>query len=175
MSPTTRERGADSPAVPEMTPAPCLGGALGELRDARAVARAAVVYFLWLMVEAHIQNGVGLDAEIVQAHTKQQACVAGVAGHFAAHAGPFAFFVRRVNDVLHEAQDGWVVWLVEIRDRFVHAVGCHRVLDQVVRADGEEVGLGGQLLGGLVVTIGSKRIDASIRTRLNSLSQAMKA
>lgn len=31
------------------------------------------------------------------------------------------------------------------------------------------------LLGGLVVTIGSERIDASIRTRLNSLSQAMKA
>ncbi|MEE4154927.1 MAG: F0F1 ATP synthase subunit delta [Erythrobacter sp.] len=32
-----------------------------------------------------------------------------------------------------------------------------------------------ELLGGLVVTIGSKRIDASIRTRLNSLAQAMKA
>lgn len=31
------------------------------------------------------------------------------------------------------------------------------------------------LLGGLVVTIGSKRIDGSIRTRLNSLEQAMKA
>ena len=31
------------------------------------------------------------------------------------------------------------------------------------------------LLGGLVVTIGSQRIDASIRTRLNSLAQAMKA
>ena len=31
------------------------------------------------------------------------------------------------------------------------------------------------LLGGLVVTIESKRIDGSIRTRLNSLSQAMKA
>ncbi|TIX51849.1 F0F1 ATP synthase subunit delta [Alteraurantiacibacter aquimixticola] len=31
------------------------------------------------------------------------------------------------------------------------------------------------LLGGLVVTIGSKRIDNSIRTRLNSLSQAMKS
>ncbi|GAM06476.1 MULTISPECIES: F0F1 ATP synthase subunit delta [Novosphingobium] len=30
------------------------------------------------------------------------------------------------------------------------------------------------LLGGLVVTIGSKRIDSSIRTRLNSLAQAMK-
>ncbi|MBV1918657.1 MAG: F0F1 ATP synthase subunit delta [Sphingomonadaceae bacterium] len=30
------------------------------------------------------------------------------------------------------------------------------------------------LLGGLVVTIGSKRIDSSIRTRLNALAQAMK-
>jgi len=30
------------------------------------------------------------------------------------------------------------------------------------------------LLGGRVVTIGSKRIDSSIRTRLNSLAQAMK-
>lgn len=32
-----------------------------------------------------------------------------------------------------------------------------------------------ELLGGLVVTIGSKRIDSSIRTRLNSLAQAMKS
>jgi F-type H+-transporting ATPase subunit delta len=31
------------------------------------------------------------------------------------------------------------------------------------------------LLGGLVVTVGSKRIDGSIRTRLNSLAQVMKA
>jgi F-type H+-transporting ATPase subunit delta len=30
------------------------------------------------------------------------------------------------------------------------------------------------LLGGLVVTVGSKRFDGSIRTRLNSLAQAMK-
>ena len=30
------------------------------------------------------------------------------------------------------------------------------------------------LLGGLVVTIGSRRLDTSIRTRLNSLAQAMK-
>ena len=30
------------------------------------------------------------------------------------------------------------------------------------------------LLGGLVVMVGSKRIDSSIRTRLNSLAQAMK-
>jgi F-type H+-transporting ATPase subunit delta len=31
-----------------------------------------------------------------------------------------------------------------------------------------------ELLGGLVVTIGSQRVDNSIRTRLNSLAQAMK-
>lgn len=31
-----------------------------------------------------------------------------------------------------------------------------------------------QLLGGLVVTIGSQRIDSSIRTRLNTLAHAMK-
>ncbi|MBO9517044.1 MAG: F0F1 ATP synthase subunit delta [Porphyrobacter sp.] len=31
-----------------------------------------------------------------------------------------------------------------------------------------------ELLGGLVVTIGSQRIDSSIRSRLNSLAQAMK-
>ena len=32
-----------------------------------------------------------------------------------------------------------------------------------------------EILGGLVVTIGSRRIDGSLRTRLNSLTQAMKA
>lgn len=32
-----------------------------------------------------------------------------------------------------------------------------------------------ELLGGLVITIGSKRIDGSIRTRLNSLAHAMKS
>ena len=31
-----------------------------------------------------------------------------------------------------------------------------------------------EILGGMVVTIGSRRIDSSIRTRLNSLAQAMK-
>jgi len=36
-------------------------------------------------------------------------------------------------------------------------------------------GIDPDLLGGLVVTLGSKRIDASIRTRLNTLAQAMKA
>ena len=32
-----------------------------------------------------------------------------------------------------------------------------------------------EILGGLIVKIGSQMIDSSIRTRLNSLAQAMKA
>ena len=32
-----------------------------------------------------------------------------------------------------------------------------------------------EILGGLVVRIGSQMIDSSIRTRLNSIAQAMKA
>ena len=38
-----------------------------------------------------------------------------------------------------------------------------------------EANIDPEILGGLVVTIGSRRIDGSIRTRLNSLTQAMKA
>jgi F-type H+-transporting ATPase subunit delta len=52
-------------------------------------------------------------------------------------------------------------------------------LEQKLRArEGRTVKLNAsvdpELLGGLVVTIGSRRIDNSIRTRLNSLAQAMK-
>ena len=37
-----------------------------------------------------------------------------------------------------------------------------------------DAGVDPEILGGLVVTIGSRRIDGSLRTRLNSLAQAMK-
>ncbi|MFV0643191.1 MAG: F0F1 ATP synthase subunit delta [Sphingomonadaceae bacterium] len=51
--------------------------------------------------------------------------------------------------------------------------------DKLTAREGRTVKIHSQvdpdLLGGLVVTIGSKRIDGSIRTRLNSLAQAMKA
>ena len=54
-----------------------------------------------------------------------------------------------------------------------------RLKDKLTAREGRTVMLTADvnpdLLGGLVVTIGSQRIDASIRTRLNSLSQAMKA
>ncbi|MGB7374041.1 F0F1 ATP synthase subunit delta [Pontixanthobacter sp.] len=50
--------------------------------------------------------------------------------------------------------------------------------DKLTASEGRTVKLSAdvdpELLGGLVVTIGSKRIDGSIRTRLNSLAHAMK-
>ncbi len=50
--------------------------------------------------------------------------------------------------------------------------------DKLTQREGRTVKLTAKtdpdLLGGLVVTIGSTRIDGSIRTRLNSLAQAMK-
>ncbi len=51
--------------------------------------------------------------------------------------------------------------------------------DKLTAREGRTVMLSAEvdpaLLGGLVVTIGSTRIDGSIRTRLNSLAQSMKA
>ena len=55
--------------------------------------------------------------------------------------------------------------LAALKDRLTAREGRTVKLDTRVDAD---------LLGGLVVTIGSKRIDGSIRTRLNSLAHAMK-
>jgi F-type H+-transporting ATPase subunit delta len=56
--------------------------------------------------------------------------------------------------------------LAALKDKLTARQGRTVMLSSTVDPD---------LLGGLVVTIGSQRIDASIRTRLNSLAQAMKA
>ncbi len=55
--------------------------------------------------------------------------------------------------------------LVTLKDKLTAREGRTVKLDSSVDPD---------LLGGLVVTIGSQRIDGSIRTRLNSLAHAMK-
>ena len=55
--------------------------------------------------------------------------------------------------------------LATLKDKLTAREGRTVKLDAKVDPD---------LLGGLVVTIGSKRIDGSIRTRLNSLAHAMK-
>ena len=62
----------------------------------------------------------------------------------------------------HALTDGQVE---QLRQKLEVREGCKVKVSTSVDPD---------LLGGLVVTIGSKRIDSSIRTRLNSLAQAMK-
>ena len=52
-----------------------------------------------------------------------------------------------VDRHLDKTQDGRVQRLIQIGDRLAHTVGSHRVLNQVVGADGEEVGIFGQLIG----------------------------
>lgn len=55
--------------------------------------------------------------------------------------------------------------LASLKDKLTAREGCTVKLQTSVDPD---------LLGGLVVTIGSKRIDGSIKTRLNTLANAMK-
>ena len=68
--------------------------------------------------------------------------------------------VKEARRILDE--DHW--GLEEVKDRIVEFIAVLS-LKPSVNPD---------LLGGLVVTIGSQRIDGSIRTRLNSLANAMK-
>ena len=44
-----------------------------------------------------------------------------------------------INGHLDQTQDGWVKRLVEVSDLFRHSVGSHRVLNQVIGTDREEV------------------------------------
>ncbi|MNI83284.1 hypothetical protein D3C73_1400740 [compost metagenome] len=44
-----------------------------------------------------------------------------------------------VDDPFHKPENRWIVGLVQIGDSLVHTVGCHRVLNQIVGPDTEEI------------------------------------
>ncbi|MNJ42566.1 hypothetical protein D3C77_375380 [compost metagenome] len=54
--------------------------------------------------------------------------------------------MSRINDHFHQAQNRWIVWLVQVRDALVHPVSSHRVLNQIIRTDAEEVYFLGKLI-----------------------------
>lgn len=56
--------------------------------------------------------------------------------------------------------------LIQLQERLSAREGAKVLVNPKVDPD---------ILGGLIITIGSKRIDSSIQTRLNSLAQAIKA
>ena len=77
-------------------------------------------------------------AQFIHAQADQQRREHGVAGDFAADAGPDAVLVRGIHGHLDQPQDGRMRRFVKVRDFFVRAVGGQRVLDQVVGADAEK-------------------------------------
>ena len=86
------------------------------------------------------QQVVGVHGESAQPHAQQHPRVGGVACHFAAYGDAFFHAVGGADDVLDGFQHGGMTWLVEVADAVVAAVNRQDVLDQVVGADGDEVG-----------------------------------
>ena len=73
---------------------------------------------------------------------------ARVARHLAADADGDARAQRRLDRELDQPQHGRMQRVVEMGDLLVAAIDGQRVLDQVVGADREEIGLGGERVGG---------------------------
>ena len=86
------------------------------------------------------QKIVGVHGESAQPHAQQHPRVGGVSCHFAAYGDAFFHAVGGADDVLDGFQHGGMAWLVEVADAVVAAVNRQDVLNQVVGADGDEVG-----------------------------------
>ncbi len=93
------------------------------------------------------RDGRRAHGEFGDAHAEQQHGGVRVARHLAAHARPDAALARTLDRALDEPQDGGVERVVEMRDLGVAPVDRKRVLDEVVRADAEEVDVGGKERG----------------------------
>ena len=68
-------------------------------------------------------------------------------GHGAAYAHPDIVFMGGVDDRGDQPEHGRVTWIVQRSDTRIAPVGRHRVLDQIVRPDAEEVHFFRQLAG----------------------------
>ena len=54
--------------------------------------------------------------------------------------------MRAVDRHLDQTQDRWIQRLIQIGNLFRHSVGGHRILNQIVGADGEEIRFLGKLI-----------------------------
>jgi F-type H+-transporting ATPase subunit delta len=125
-------------------------------RSAQAAAMAAIAKHLKL--NALTANFLG-----VLANNRRLSALPGIIAAFKAIAAAQRGEVSAKVTSAHPLSDEQ---LATLKDKLTARQGRTVMLSAEVDPD---------LLGGLVVTIGSQRIDASIRTRLNSLAQAMKA
>src|SRR6185312_3565241 len=86
--------------------------------------------------------------QVAQAEPEEKGGETRVAGHLAAQIDRDPRAHGRLDRELDQAQDRRMKRVVEIGDLFVAAIDGERVLDQVVGADGKELGFGGQRVGG---------------------------
>jgi len=88
----------------------------------------------------------GAEAEVIDAETDEEAGGGGIGGGFAADADVFAVPMGGGGDLADGAEDGGVEGVLETREGGVAAVGGEEVLGEVVGADAEEIGVGGELI-----------------------------
>ena len=145
-----------------------LDAALGELAELRALIRNPEVSRSQI---ASVMAGIGEHLELspltrnfmgVLADNRRVSALPGMIRAFNAIAAAQRGEVRAEVASAHKLSDEQITTLeAKLRAREGRTVKLSTRVDP-------------DLLGGLVVTIGSQRIDSSIRTRLNSLAQAMK-
>ena len=85
--------------------------------------------------------------ELVEAPGDQKRLEQRIGCGLAAHTDHDTGLGAALDNVLERTKDSRIVNLIEVGDGVVAAVGAHGVADEVVRADGEEVGNLGELVG----------------------------
>ena len=87
------------------------------------------------------------DTELIHSQAEQQRNEREVARHLAANAHPDVVRMRGVRHHLEQTQDRRMRRLVEMRDPLVDPIHRDRVLDEIVRADAEEIDLAREPFG----------------------------
>ena len=85
--------------------------------------------------------------ELIQAKTKQHRCGHLIASHLTAHTAPAAMLMSTIDRMLDQTENRRIQRLIQVGYLLGHTVCSHRVLDQVIRSDGEEVCFFRDLIG----------------------------
>lgn len=95
-------------------------------------------------------------------------------GHFAETASVFAYFVDRVKEYRHVGVV-YVLTPMQLTDEQEQAI-ADKLLDTTDYESLEmHFGIEEELIGGMVIRIGDRVVDSSVRTKLEKLSQALSA
>ena len=87
------------------------------------------------------------DTQFIHPQPKKQWSQRNVAGHLAAHAYPNIVRVCGIGDHFEQTHHRWMRRLVKMRNPLIHSIDRQRVLNQIVRADAEELDLAREHIG----------------------------